>query len=253
MIGDIADQTYSGAAITPVLTVTDGEKTLTLDTDYTVEYTNNTNVGTATVTITGKGNYTGEASATFSIVNKTLAVDEVFTNDNTYATYFNVSEDILLPEGIVAYVVTAINGNTLTTQALSYIPQETAVLLERNENVVTTNDEIDTNLLMGTPEPTEVSDIEEGTVYVLYNDKFVKSTSGEIPAGRAYLVVLSDDGEAPESLSFDFNDATGIETIHSSVLMDNVYYDLNGRKLSGEPSKNGLYITNGKKVVVNHK
>jgi hypothetical protein len=64
----IADQTYTGEALTPAITVKDGETTLTLNTDYTVAYANNTVVGEATVTVTGTGNYSGEATATFNIV-----------------------------------------------------------------------------------------------------------------------------------------------------------------------------------------
>ena len=63
----IADQTYTGEAIEPAVTVKDGDATLTLGTDYTVAYTNNTAAGTATVTVTGTGNYSGEAKATFTI------------------------------------------------------------------------------------------------------------------------------------------------------------------------------------------
>ena len=59
--------TYDGTAKTPTSTVKDGETTLAEGTDYTVEYTNNINVGTATVTITGKGNYTGTTAKTFTI------------------------------------------------------------------------------------------------------------------------------------------------------------------------------------------
>ena len=61
----IDDQTYGEDA--PVPTVTLGDKTLVLDTDYEVTYSNNTDVGTATATITGKGNYTGEVTKNFQI------------------------------------------------------------------------------------------------------------------------------------------------------------------------------------------
>ena len=58
---------YTGSAVNPAVTVKDGTKTLTKGTDYTVSYSNNTKVGTATVTITGKGNYTGTLKKTFAI------------------------------------------------------------------------------------------------------------------------------------------------------------------------------------------
>ena len=64
----VADQNYTGKALKPAPTVKHGGKTLKAGTDYTVSYKNNVNVGTATVTITGKGNYTGSKSANFQII-----------------------------------------------------------------------------------------------------------------------------------------------------------------------------------------
>ena len=63
----VASQTYTGAALTPAPTVTLGGKTLKQGTDYIAAYANNTNPGTATVTLTFKGNYTGSAKGTFAI------------------------------------------------------------------------------------------------------------------------------------------------------------------------------------------
>jgi gliding motility-associated-like protein len=73
-IDAIANQTYTGSAITPTVVVKDDSTMLTLGTDYTVAYSNNTNVGTATVTITGTGNYTGTKTQTFSITPKVLTI-----------------------------------------------------------------------------------------------------------------------------------------------------------------------------------
>jgi len=66
-INSIAAQTYNGSEQTPTVTVKDGTTTLVSGTHYTVAYSNNTNAGTATVTITGKGNYTDTKSANFTI------------------------------------------------------------------------------------------------------------------------------------------------------------------------------------------
>lgn len=63
----VANQTYTGNALQPAVTVKLDGKTLEKGTDYTVAYADNTNAGTATVTITGTGNYTGTATATFTI------------------------------------------------------------------------------------------------------------------------------------------------------------------------------------------
>lgn len=65
-----ANQTYSGSAKTPTPTVTLNSSTVP-STGYDVAYSNNTNAGTATITVTGKGDYTGTASGTFNIAKAT--------------------------------------------------------------------------------------------------------------------------------------------------------------------------------------
>lgn len=66
-IGDITGQTYKGSAIMPAVTVALNGKTLVNSTDYTVAYSSNTNAGTAMVTVTGKGNYSGTLKSSFTI------------------------------------------------------------------------------------------------------------------------------------------------------------------------------------------
>lgn len=58
---------YTGKEWKPEVAVSFNVAALTADTDYTVSYENNINAGTATVTVTGKGNFTGTASKTFTI------------------------------------------------------------------------------------------------------------------------------------------------------------------------------------------
>ncbi len=64
----IPPQTYTGGKIKPELTVYYGETLLKEKTDYTVIFSKNVNVGTAKLTITGKGNYSGKETDIFSIV-----------------------------------------------------------------------------------------------------------------------------------------------------------------------------------------
>jgi len=87
----IADQTYTGSAITPTVTVMDGETTLVLNTDYTVAYSNNVETGTATVTVTGTGNYSGTATANFTIVADKSALNTAITEAETY--YNSIKDD----------------------------------------------------------------------------------------------------------------------------------------------------------------
>ena len=77
MVQPIASRPYTGSAIEPTVTVNVGNKTLTAGTDYTVTYKDNTDVGTAKVIVTGKGNYTGSVEAKFNITAKALTASMV--------------------------------------------------------------------------------------------------------------------------------------------------------------------------------
>ena len=70
-IGNIPDQTYTGTAITPSVSVVSSESVaLVLGKDYTVSYSNNVNVGVAVAKLTGIGAYSGaSASVNFNIIN----------------------------------------------------------------------------------------------------------------------------------------------------------------------------------------
>ena len=80
----IADQEYTGSSIEPTLTVTYNGTPLTSGTDYTVEYTSNLNVGTATAKIKAKtgSNFTGEKVVTFKI--KAKAITPVVSVTGSY-------------------------------------------------------------------------------------------------------------------------------------------------------------------------
>ncbi len=85
VVGNVANQTYTGSAITPNVSVKQGTKTLTKGTDYTLSYKNNINAGTATLTVTFKGNYasTPQVSRNFTI-NPRGITDVVVTYTGTY-------------------------------------------------------------------------------------------------------------------------------------------------------------------------
>lgn len=76
--------TYDGTAKQPTTVVKDGEKTLTENTDYTKSYSNNINAGTATVTITGNGNYTGTLTKNYTIEGQNITGFNVTVNKSTY-------------------------------------------------------------------------------------------------------------------------------------------------------------------------
>ncbi|MDE6607325.1 MAG: hypothetical protein K2K54_06185, partial [Lachnospiraceae bacterium] len=93
IINQIADQTYTGKNITlseAQLKVYYGLTELKLGTDYTIKYKNNKAVGTATITVTGKGNYTGKETTTFNIVPKNIADTSIEYQDAMIATNKNL-------------------------------------------------------------------------------------------------------------------------------------------------------------------
>ena len=66
-VSGISTKAFTGKNITQSITVKYNGKTLKKGTDYTVSYSNNKSIGTATVKITGKGSYTGTITKTFKI------------------------------------------------------------------------------------------------------------------------------------------------------------------------------------------
>jgi len=93
-----ADQAYTGSAITPAPTVTYNGLTLVRDTDYKVTYENNVNLGTAKVTITGVGNFTGTCTGSFQIKKLTL-VDVFSTTAHAEDIYWLAERGITLGWG----------------------------------------------------------------------------------------------------------------------------------------------------------
>ena len=86
-VNSINSQTYTGSSIKPSVTVTLNGKTLKLNEDYTLTYSNNVNVGTATITINGIGNYTGSKKINFNIVPKKLDISSATVNSISSKTY----------------------------------------------------------------------------------------------------------------------------------------------------------------------
>ena len=76
-VGAVKDKVYTGKAIRPTLTIKYGGKTLKQETDYTVAYSGNKAVGTAKITLTGKGNYTGSRSVSFQILPRSTSISKL--------------------------------------------------------------------------------------------------------------------------------------------------------------------------------
>ena len=96
VIAKLPDQIYTGVAFTPELVIKDGNKALLKNMDYTLTYANNVNVGIATVTIIGKGNYQGTTTVMFQITPK--SINTVGINPIADQTYRSMA---IMPEVLI--------------------------------------------------------------------------------------------------------------------------------------------------------
>ena len=120
---------FTGSNITPSVTVKVAGRTLTSDTDYTVSYSNNKNVGTSNVYVYGKGNYSGSLSAKFDIVPAKQQIQKLETKYKGFyidwaqkgsATGYDVEYSVNANmSGAVSKHLTASKPDTLTVSGLA--------------------------------------------------------------------------------------------------------------------------------------
>ena len=169
-----------------------------------------------------------------------------------YATFFNIYGDLVIPEGVTAYIATVYNGSVSLDKIKGKIPVNTPVVLKgaagtydisytTGATAIATN-----NLKIATAPVTS-----DGTQYVLANRTshgvgFYKVKAGTtIPAGKVYLQLPSSG--IKDFFGFDEDDATGIETLSNSPLKDESIYNLAGQRIN--KMQRGINIINGKKVL----
>ncbi len=97
-VSGTGNKVYTGSMIKPVPAVKVGGRTLKNGTDFTVSYKNNTEPGTATLKVTGKGNYSGSVSKTFKITARAINDVEVTVPDTVF-TGEQVKPDVVVSYG----------------------------------------------------------------------------------------------------------------------------------------------------------
>ena len=231
----IEEQTYTGHAIEPALTIMDGDLIVPAD-NYDVEYTNNvietTDKDLALVDVTFKGNYTGSAQTTFAIKfkeeDKQINVD--FGANDEWTTYYSPI-DLTLPQGLKAYVVTGRKGGNaldLKTEEVTFIPKNVGVLLQRTDKTLkefvgktmssyTVLEGVtpDADLFRGTA--SGIADLKtiDGIKYILLNDRFIQVFDGELPANRCYVYISNDMADGINHI--DGDDANGIVVLQEGT------------------------------------
>lgn len=132
---------YDGSAKTPKVTVNG----LTKDKDYYLSYSNNTEPGTATVTIKGKKAYRGTITKTFKIIENMTGTDRVFSKENElriygsdrYETAFEVADTLKVHNNISKFdsVIVASGTGYADALAASYLAEkkDAPILLVKKE------------------------------------------------------------------------------------------------------------------------
>lgn len=102
-VSGTGNKVYTGSMIKPVPAVKAGGRTLKNGTDFTVSYKNNTEPGTATLKVTGKGNYSGSVSKTFKITARAINDVEVTVPDTVF-TGEQVRPDVVVSYGSYQFI-----------------------------------------------------------------------------------------------------------------------------------------------------
>lgn len=190
-----------------------------------------------------------------------------------YGTYYT-EDAFVMPEGVTGYTITDKDGESLTLNAAypanEVVPAKTALLLKATEKPATNQEFTYTivnstaaapadNLLHGSVEATEThvegatayyklaQDKEEGIGFYWANANGTAFTNG---ANKAYLAIK---GNMSQMRGFSFESmTTGINNVvaNTNNSKNAVIYDLNGRRVNSLNAAKGVYIVNGKKVIV---
>lgn len=259
-----------------VIDPSDSNKELILNTDYTVAYdveaygdASCQTPGMYTAAVTFINNYQGNL-----IVKKYQIRKEVTLNSSSnyqWRTFYDPTYNMEVIDGFQAFTVHGINDNAVLLDNRTVIKAGMPMLLFKPGATYAgfyppliapsdgrldgwTSDskyqcKVDVN---GTPIEWDLSSdggITGGTtkIWILVDDKFVRSKSGTLAAGKCYLDLSNTTYYAP-MLNIGIN-LTGIDEIEArDTRTDHQFYDLSGRKVMN-PTK-GLYIVNGKKIII---
>ena len=189
------------------------------------------------------GKYRFELHDTDVTIIATFKLEEVelegvtFTADRQWATYYNGTKNLALPQGVKAYIVNSVVNDAVDITEIDYIPAGVGVLLYSEnaaDQVMTTAYTGETgsytSLLVGSDEAQTIT-----AGYVLYNNNFIRSEAGTVAAHRCYLPATQVAG-APRILKIGLGDVpTAIESIIAQGNVAGIkYVNINGMT-SNEP------------------
>ena len=253
--------------------VKDGSTTLVENTDYTQEAEEEGS--DKIITITGIGNYTG-------IVKGIYASPQFDDPDGDggpgqAAAVYMAKRDLSCPTGINPYIIRKVNPSigTAVITRLDYIPVDVPVLLlsddEASGFVASPKDPSTPEVIAQTKNSNllKVSaggeTVKAAQIYMFYKGEFVLTKAGTLGEGKFYLYnpnytdtpanENSGNSESRGLLQFviDDEEPTGITEFETSTTKEpdtDVWYTLDGRRLSVKPTKAGIYIHQGQKEYI---
>lgn len=225
-------------------------------------------VSSAIVKLTGNGN--GENNSNYVdyvLIRRTgdaVTTQPVTIGSIGWATlYTSYPLDFSAVDGLTAAYTASLDETTVTLNPVNNVPANTGVVLEgtaKSYNIPVLNSSSTAKGdLLGSSSATAWNAESGYTYYVLAsvnggaNVQFNPVTSGSIAAGKAFLKVESASGEV-RSLNVVFADeTTGISAMlndRGKIVNDKAFYNLQGQRVA-QPKK-GLYLVNGKKIVINN-
>ena len=253
--------------------VKDGSTTLVENTDYTQETIEDGS--DKIITITGMGNYTGGARGIYA--NPKFDDPDGDGGSGQAAAVYQAKRDLSCPSGIKPYIIRKVNPSigTAVITKLDYIPEDVPVLLlsdaEASGFVASPKDP-------STPEVTAQTKnsnllkvsaggetVEAAQIYMFYKGEFVLTKAGTLGEGKFYLNnpnyadtptnENSGNSESRGLLQFviDDEEPTGITEFETSTTKKpetDIWYTLDGRRLSVKPTKAGIYIHQGQKEYI---
>ena len=171
---------------------------------------------------------------------------------------FSCGVDVELPAGVTANIVKANSESQVTSEPIkeNVVKANNGVLLEGEQGVeyqltalpaTSVGNDYAGNLLEPVIEKKHLG-YGQG-YYILKDGKFyaIANDAAEIPSCKAVLHIAGASARVIDIISFD--ETTGISGISGNTGISGAWYDLNGRKVL-KPTKKGVYIMNGKKVVI---
>lgn len=210
--------------------------------------------------------YTGETPRTISIT--LFEGYEVSVPAQEYITYFKDEALTLGADETAAklYTITDADGQTATATEVTVAKDNMPILVKNTSTqtrnillIPTTDNADDVTVYEGfkgtlTAKTFSDDDMNGKQYYVLAGGKMFARVSGAgtIAANRCWLEL--DNAKAARQLNIHIGDeTTGVEELKDSgieELNSDAWYDLQGRKLDGQPTRKGMYIHGSKKIII---